>query len=475
MTAAPARPRVGPPAPWSFPAPVLGQLPNGVRVVAFDVPGAQLAAVSIVVDAPLAAEPPDREGVATIVANTLDEGTAGLTGEQFSDEVALLGADYGASAGRSATYLTLDVATTSLAAGLALVAEALTSPAFPAAEVSRHVALRLAAIAHQDSVASIRAARALDAACFAPTSRASRPGCGTAATVGRVTRDDTAAWYAGAFAPHRTTVVLAADLRGTDPLTMLDAALGGWSGLDAALGGWSGGPPGAGGAGTPDGAAARSGDLAAAKAAPPAVTVVDRPGSVQSALALGLAGPDRSAADWPGLLVAAHALGGGLSSRLMRSLREDLGYTYGIGARFTPFRAGGQFTISTAVDTATTGPALEQIRVVVDGLRDDGLTSAERDDAVEFYLGASPLRFQTARALVDQAAGLVGDGMPADWLNVLRSTIPRVTTEGASAGFAAAVSSQLAVVVVGDASVVAEPVHALGLGELTVVPASNPA
>jgi len=485
MTAAPARPRVGPPAPWSFPAPVLGQLPNGVRVVAFDVPGAQLAAVSIVVDAPLAAEPPDREGVATIVANTLDEGTAGLTGEQFSDEVALLGADYGASAGRSATYLTLDVATTSLAAGLALVAEALTSPAFPAAEVSRHVALRLAAIAHQDSVASIRAARALDAACFAPTSRASRPGGGTAATVGRVTRDDTAAWYAGAFAPHRTTVVLAADLRGTDPLTMLDAALGGWSGLDAALGGWSGldaalggwsgGPPGAGGAGTPDGAAARAGDLAAAKAAPPAVTVVDRPGSVQSALALGLAGPDRSAADWPGLLVAAHALGGGLSSRLMRSLREDLGYTYGIGARFTPFRAGGQFTISTAVDTATTGPALEQIRVVVDGLRDDGLTSAERDDAVEFYLGASPLRFQTARALVDQAAGLVGDGMPADWLNVLRSTIPRVTTEGASAGFAAAVSSQLAVVVVGDASVVAEPVHALGLGELTVVPASNPA
>ncbi len=475
MTAAPARPRVGPPAPWSFPAPVLGQLPNGVRVVAFDVPGAQLAAVSIVVDAPLAAEPPDREGVATIVANTLDEGTAGLTGEQFSDEVALLGADYGASAGRSATYLTLDVATTSLAAGLALVAEALTSPAFPAAEVSRHVALRLAAIAHQDSVASIRAARALDAACFAPTSRASRPGGGTAATVGRVTRDDTAAWYACAFAPHRTTAVLAADLRGTDPLTMLDAALGGWSGLDAALGGWSGGPPGAGGAGTPDGAAARAGDLAAAKAAPPAVTVVDRPGSVQSALALGLAGPDRSAADWPGLLVAAHALGGGLSSRLMRSLREDLGYTYGIGARFTPFRAGGQFTISTAVDTATTGPALEQIRVVVDGLRDDGLTSAERDDAVEFYLGASPLRFQTARALVDQAAGLVGDGMPADWLNVLRSTIPRVTTEGASAGFAAAVSSQLAVVVVGDASVVAEPVHALGLGELTVVPASNPA
>ncbi len=454
MTAALApRPRVGPPAPWSFPAPVLGQLPNGVRVVAFDVPGALLAAVTVVVDAPLTDEPAEREGVATIVANTLDEGTAARTGEQFSDEVALLGADYAASAGRSATYLTLDVATASLAAGLALVAEALTTPAFPEAEVTRHVALRLAAIEHQDSIAAYRAARALDAACFAAGSRASRPGGGTAATVASITRDDAAAWYAGSFAPYRTTVVVAADLRGTDPLTLLDEALGGW--------------------GVP--ASASSAPATAAAGAPepvaPSVRVVDRPGSVQSALALGLAGPDRSAPDWPALLVAAHALGGGLSSRLMRSLREDLGYTYGIAARFAPFRAGGQFAVSTAVDTANTGPALEQIRLVVDGLRDGGLTSAERDDAVDFYLGASPLRFQTARALVDQAAGLVGDGMPADWLNVLRSAMPQVTADGASAAFAAAVPSPLAVVVVGDASVVADPVRALALGELTVVPA----
>lgn len=446
------RPQVGPPAPWQFPAPVLGQLANGVRVVAFDVPGALLGAVTVLVDAPLAAEPGGREGVATIVANTLDEGTAAYTGEQFSDEIALLGADYGAAAGRSATSLTLDIATGSLPAGLALVAEALTSPAFPDAEVARHVALRLAAIAHQDSVAALRAARALDAACFDPASRASRPGGGSAATVAPITPDDVRSWYAGAFTPHRTTVVLAADLTGTDPLTLVDDALGGWEPAVA---------PGD----------APVAPVVAPGPVPPAVALVDRPGSVQSALALGLAAVDRTHPQWPSLLVAAHALGGGLSSRLMRSLREDLGYTYGIGARFTPFRAGGQFVVSTAVDTATTGPALEQIRVVVDGLRDGGLTARERDDAVDFYLGASPLRFQTARALVDQAAGLLADGMPADWLNTLRAALPDVTAQGASAAFAAVVPPPLAVVVVGDADSVGTGVRALGLGEVTVVPA----
>ena len=54
------RPEVGPPAPWAFPSPVSGRLGNGVRVVAFDVPGALLGAVTVLVQAPLDAEPADR-------------------------------------------------------------------------------------------------------------------------------------------------------------------------------------------------------------------------------------------------------------------------------------------------------------------------------------------------------------------------------------------------------------------------------
>lgn len=452
------RPAVSPPGGWSFPVPREWTQPNGVRVVCFDVPGARLAAATVLLDAPLAGEPRDREGVTTVLGATLDEGTRARTGEQFADEMALHGADLGVSVGMSGIHVTLDVAVRNLRPAFELLAEAVTGATFPEAEVARHVQLRLAAIAQQRSVPGVRASWALDEYCFDPASRHSRPEGGTADTVAGLTRDDVAELAAQVLAPDRATVVLAADLTATDVEDLLGQVFGSWS---ADSGGSTASAP------PPPGAAE-------ARARPSSIVVLDRPGSVQSALAIGLAGPDRTDPHWPDLLVAAHALGGGLSSRLMADLREDKGYTYGIHARFSPFASGGRFTVSTAVDTAVTAPALSAIRTVIGGLRAGGLTAAERDDAVDYHLGASPLGFQTPRALVAQASGLLADGLPADWLNVLRDRLREVSADSASTAFAHTVPADLTTVVVGDAAQVLGPLSELdqgGLGDVQVVPA----
>jgi len=458
------RPQVRPPGGWSFPVPRGWTLPNGVRVVCFDVPGARLAAVTVLLDAALAGEPRDREGVTTVLGATLDEGTRARTGEQFADEMALHGADLGVSVGMSGIHVTLDVAAHDLRPAFELLAEAVTGATFPEVEVARHVQLRLAAIAQQRSVPGVRASWALDEYCFDPASRHSRPEGGTAETVAGLTRDDVVGLAAQVLAPDRATVVLAADLTGIDVEDLLGRVFGSWSSESpgsTGLSGSSGTGPTQSGAGE-------------ALARPPSIVVLDRPGSVQSALAIGLAGPDRTDPHWPDLLVAAHALGGGLSSRLMADLREDKGYTYGIHARFSPFASGGRFTVSTAVDTAVTAPALSAVRTVIGGLRAGGLTAAERDDAVDYHLGASPLRFQTPRALVAQASGLLADGLPADWLNVLRERLRHVSADSASAAFAQTVPADLTTVVVGDAAQVLGPLSELdqgGLGDVRVVPA----
>lgn len=446
------RPPVGAPGAWDFPTPEQWSLANGVRVVCFDVPGALLAAVTVLLDVPLAVEPGDREGVATILSTTLDEGTRRRTGEEFADEMALVGGEYGAHAGHGALHVTLDVGVAQLEGGLDLVAEAVTEPTLPAEEINRHVQLRLAAIAQQRGHANVRAAWALDEACFAPTDRNSRPPGGTPETVAPIQRADVAALYDARVVPSTTVVVLAADLSATDIHAVLDRVFGGWSTAT---------PP-------PAPTTSITRPVEPAPVAASTVVVVDRPGSVQSALALGVAGPDRSHPEWPALTVAAHVLGGSFNSRLMHDLREVKGYTYGISARFQPFRAGGLFSISTAVDTPNTGPALDAIRTVLSDFRRDGIREPERNDAVDYALGASPLRFQTARALVTQAAGLVADGLPPDWMNTLRARLPQVSADSAAAAFVAAVPDIPAVVVVGDADLVAEPVTGLGLGDVTV-------
>src|ERR1700744_3010747 len=62
------------------------------------------------------------------------------------------------------------------------------------------------------------------------------------------------------------------------------------------------------------------------------VVLVDRPGAVQTQLLIGRIGPDRHDRVWPALVLGTYCLGGTLTSRLDRVLREQKGYTYGVRA-----------------------------------------------------------------------------------------------------------------------------------------------
>ena len=79
MTAV-ARPVVAPPEPWDFPEGSTHDLPNGLRLLTYDVPGQYVVSVRLGLPVSLRDEPREREGVATIMARTLDEGTAAAHG-----------------------------------------------------------------------------------------------------------------------------------------------------------------------------------------------------------------------------------------------------------------------------------------------------------------------------------------------------------------------------------------------------------
>ena len=70
-----ARPVVAPPQPWDFPQASTHDLPNGLRLLTYDVPGQYVLSLRLGLPISLRDEPRDREGVATIMARSLDEGT----------------------------------------------------------------------------------------------------------------------------------------------------------------------------------------------------------------------------------------------------------------------------------------------------------------------------------------------------------------------------------------------------------------
>ncbi|TQF03224.1 insulinase family protein [Kitasatospora acidiphila] len=459
MSAAPTmtfhpQPKPGTPTPWAFPAPQRLTLANGLTVLHCHRPGQQLVAIEVLIDAPLAAEPAGLDGVATILARAFNEGTDTLTAEQFAGELERAGATMEAHADHPCIRAVLEVPASRLERGLTLFAEALRSPALPADEVERLVANRLDEIVHEQANPARRAAKALYAELFPADDRLSRPRSGTAETVQLIDRAAVKAFYDAHVRPSTATMVIVGDLAGVELPELLESTLGRWTGDQAA----------------PSTVASVAADDRGR------VIIVDRPGSVQTQLLIGRVGPDRHHPAWSAQILGTYCLGGTLTSRLDRVLREEKGYTYGVRAFAQPLRSNAEGTgqammaISGSVDTASTAPALADTWAILRTLAAEGLTDAEREEAVQFLVGVAPLKYETAGSVAATLADQVEQQLADDFQAEVYRQLAELDTAAATAAVVAAFPpDRLVTVVVGDASVIAEDVKALGIGEVTVV------
>lgn len=448
------RPTGGAPRPWAFPAPERGALPNGLTVLRADRPGQRVIAVEINLTAPLDTEPRGLEGVATIMARGLSEGTDRHTAEEFAAELERCGATLDTFADHVGVRVSLEVPASRLAGALRLVADALRAPAFPEHEIERLVANRLDEIPHELANPGRRAAMTLYATLFPEDSRLSRPRQGTAESVRGIDAKAVRDFYAAHLRPAAATAVVVGDLTGIDLDAILKETLGAWTGPAAEPVRW---------------APVEVRDT-------PRVVIVHRPDAVQTQLLIARVGPDRHDPVWPAHRLGVYCLGGTLTSRLDKVLREEKGYTYGIRASSTVLRssaAGDGFSllgIRGSVATDVTGPALADLWRVLRTLAAEGLTDEERDAAVQFLVGVAPLSFETASAVAGALADQVEEELPDDYQAALYARLAETGTVEATAAVVRAFPPDgLVTVLVGDAKRIADPVRELGIGEVEVV------
>ncbi|MFE2375088.1 M16 family metallopeptidase [Streptomyces sp. NPDC059398] len=448
------QPQAGAPRPWAFPAPERSTLPNGLTVLRCDRPGQQVVAVEISLDAPLDAEPEGLDGIATIMARAFSEGTDKHSAEEFAAELERCGATLDAHADHPGVRVSLEVPVSRLPKALGLLADALRAPAFAPSEVERIVGNRLDEIPHELANPARRAAKQLSKELFPATARMSRPRQGTEETVGRIDAAGVRAFYDAYVRPSTATAVVVGDLAGTDLDAVLAETLGEWKGN----------------AGTPRPVPPITADDTGR------VVVVDRPGAVQTQLLIGRIGADRHDRVWPAQVLGTYCLGGTLTSRLDRVLREEKGYTYGVRAFSQVIRSAADGTgaamlaISGSVDTESTGPALDDLWKVLRTLAAGGLTDAERDVAVQNLVGVAPLKYETAAAVAATLADQVEQHLPDDFQAQLYARLAATgTVEATAAVVSAFPDDRLVTVLVGDAAQIVEPVRALGIGEVTVV------
>ena len=153
----------------------------------FELPGQHVVSACLVLDVPLNAEGRDVEGVATICARTLDEGTLRHDGEEFAELLETEGAGFGVDLSLSGLQAVLDVPASHLDRALELFAEAVTEPSLADRDVNRHVQLRLAEIEQAQANSAQIASIAFRAAVFEESRRAARMNGGEPETVRQVT------------------------------------------------------------------------------------------------------------------------------------------------------------------------------------------------------------------------------------------------------------------------------------------------
>lgn len=99
--------------------------------------------------------------------------------------------------------------------------------------------------------------------------------------------------------------------------------------------------------------------------------------AVQSAIRIGRRLFTKTHPDYFGMKILSTILGGYFGSRLMSNIREDKGYTYGIGAGIASLRNDGYFVISTEVGTDVCSKAIAEIYKEIEILQNQPVPEAE--------------------------------------------------------------------------------------------------
>lgn len=114
-------------------------------------------------------------------------------------------------------------------------------------------------------------------------------------------------------------------------------------------------------------------------------------GALQSAVVMGVKAPSRQSPDYAGFRFLTTLFGGYFGSRLMKNIREEKGYTYGIGAGVTDTRGGSFVFIQAEVGAEVTSATLDEIEHEMKRLRSEPVGAAELD-IVKNYLSGAYLR-----------------------------------------------------------------------------------
>jgi predicted Zn-dependent peptidase len=155
----------------------------------------------------------------------------------------------------------------------------------------------------------------------------------------------------------------------------------------------------------------------------------DMPDNLQCSIRVGHLGFRRNHPDVYKMRVTNTVLGGYFGSRLMQNIREDKGYTYGIGSAWISNKEGGYFTIATDVGKDFVEDTLRQIKIEINRLIEEKISDDELEVVKNYMLGKIVSDMETPFQLADRLKHAVVFGFSKEEMNHSFEAIQTTTAD----------------------------------------------
>jgi len=143
--------------------------------------------------------------------------------------------------------------------------------------------------------------------------------------------------------------------------------------------------------------------------------LIDKPDSVQSTIRMGRMLFPRNHPDYTRVLVLNEVLGGYFGSRLMKNIREDKGFTYGISSNLVTYQREGYWIIGTDVKKEATSQTIEETLKEINRLKTELVEEAELETVKNYMAGSFAGSLNTAFDIADRFKILYFEGLATDF------------------------------------------------------------
>ncbi len=353
-------------------------------------------------------DPEDKQGLALMLSNTMDEGAGPYDSQSFQKALTDHSITLRFGSDRDNFSGTLKTLTRHKEKAFELLQLALNAPRFDEEPVERMRAANLARIRSSLSDPDWIAARIMNDRAFEGEPYALNSG-GTLTTLNNITADDLRTYKASQLTRDRLKIAVTGDITPDELKTVLDTLWGGpeiVSRLEPEAQPFT----------------VKNGGTSALyeKDIPQTIIRIIQPGISRN-------DPDY----YPALLMDFILGGSGFGSRLTEEIREKRGLTYGIHTGFYELDQVKGYSLTTSTKNETAGEMMALIKAEMTKMRDGTapVTEKELKDAQSYLTGSMPLSLSSTGQIAGMVLGLQLDRLPIDYLDRHAASINAVTID----------------------------------------------